>query len=418
MKPPWRYRLLVRLLSPVILGYTLWRALKDGGSRYWWQRLGYYPAADAEPADRREALWVHAASVGEVITVLPLIRAWQEESGGESVLVTTGTPTGAAVLARQDLPGLHHHQYLPIDFPGACRRFVDTLHTHNAWIVETEIWPWLYAHCERRGITLTIISGRLSARTMRQADGFMGSSYRRALTNVCVLARSEQDSDNFITLGAARQRVQVVGNLKHTGSTETQRTTSLLPRRYVLAASTHEDEELQLARRWLQAAPADSLLVIVPRHPERAGSILREFAALGVRTARRSAREQPAAEDQLYLADTLGELHAWYQYADATFVGGSLIPRGGHNMLEPARYSCPTVVGPHTGNFDDIMQLLLAADAVHVADCADDAADFLIDAAGGSPGHREMGRRAQQVAQDRGDVLQGYLHRLRTSSSG
>jgi 3-deoxy-D-manno-octulosonic-acid transferase len=412
MNPPWRYRFLVRLLSPALLGYTLWRAMKDGGSRYWRQRLSL-AYSDTQPETQAESLWVHAASVGEVFTVLPLVKAWQQAAGGATVLMTTGTPTGAAVLQQQNLPGIRHH-YLPLDFPGACRRFVQQLHTRQAWFVETEIWPWLYAQCADRGIKLIIVNGRLSSRTSAQAHGILGSSYRRALQRVQVLARSEQDAASFLALGAPGEQVRVAGNLKCAAAPASGSAESLLQRDYVLAASTHEDEERQLASSWIAHAADTDLLVIVPRHPERGNAIARQLSASGIRVTQRSTGHSQASEqDQVYLADTLGELQAWYRHARATFVGGSLIPRGGHNMLEPARYACPIVVGPHTGNFADIMHLLVDADALQIAGSADEVVRFLLAAGHGDPLHQAMGERARTVADDSEAVLQGYLQLLR-----
>lgn len=413
MTPPWRYRLLLRALSPLLLGYTAWRAVKDGGWRYWWQRLGLYRGAAASPtlAKDEESLWVHAASVGEVITILPLIKAWRARHPDAAILVTTGTPTGAAVLQQQAVSGLRH-QYLPVDFPGASRRFVARLQARQGWIVETEIWPWLYAHCANQGIELTIVNGRLSQRTSRQSDSLMGSSYRRALSQVRVLARSQADAEKFITLGAAPARVQVTGNLKYADSGVTEKLPRPLQRDYVLAASTHDDEERQLAQAWLDAGDAGKLLVIVPRHPERGSALQRELGNPDTHIPLRSATQPPLDDDRIYLADTLGEMQAWYQHADASFVGGSLIERGGHNMLEPARHACPTVVGPHTGNFDDIMQMMLDGSAIHVADSAAEVVRFLIDASDPQSEYRAMGRRALALAEDSRSVLQRYLQAL------
>lgn len=412
MNPPWRYRLLVRALSPLLAGYTAWRAIKDGGMRYWWQRLGFYRSSanrQSMPAEGVQ-LWVHAASVGEVLTVLPLVRQWQEQSG-DKVLLTTGTPTGAAVLASQALPDIYH-QYLPLDFPGACQRFLRHLPARKGWIVETEIWPWLYACCERADIELTIINGRLSSRTSEQSDGLLGSSYRRALSQVRVLARSQQDVDNFITLGAPDNQVELIGNLKYTQSADTSVPAPLIPQSYVLAASTHADEEVQLAGSWLKQASPGELLVIAPRHPERGPTILRDLKAMGISTSQRSTGQQPSAGDLIYLADTLDELQAWYCHAVACFVGGSLIARGGHNMLEPARHSCPLVVGPHTGNFADIMQLMQQFDAVEIARNSDEVIRFLREAIQDPDHHKDMAVRALQIASDSQEVLQRYMAAL------
>ena len=412
MNPPWRYRVLVRLLSPLLAGYTLWRACKDGGSRYWWQRMGVFslPRNQAVISLDDVQLWVHAASVGEVLTVLPLVKAWQARTG-EKVLFTTGTPTGAAVLEKQAIDGIRH-QYLPVDFPGACQRFINQLPVRTGWIVETEIWPWLYATCDRAGIALTIINGRLSRRTSTQSKGLLSSSYRRALSSVRVLARSQQDVDNFIALGTPPSRVELLGNLKYTDAPGQAASHSPLERDYVLAASTHDDEELQLAGLWLQLAANNDLLVIVPRHPERGPAIMRELTALGAKVSLRSDNQLPAAGEKIYLADTLGEMQAWYQFARACFVGGSLITRGGHNMLEPARYACPVIVGPHTENFEDIMPLLLQSDGIKVAQTSDDVIRFLVGAFQDRADYAMMASRAQQVALDSQNVLQRYVAAL------
>ena len=423
MTPPWRYRLLVRLLTPALLAYTLWRTYKDGGARYFCQRLGLYTwdfgkrderlsCESGTPtteniASQAKRLWIHAASVGEVFTVLPLIKSVQEQNNNASLLVTTGTPTGATVLAQQGIAGVRH-QYLPIDFPGACTRFLDQAAIDEAWFVETEIWPWLYACCEKQSIKITIVNGRLSEKTSSQSNGILASSYQRALQHVRVLARSDDDMKNFITLGARPENVQVAGNLKYTGTTAIESQPSALTRRYVLAASTHADEELQLARCWNNIS-STLLLVIVPRHPERGPAIHKQLIEeLGSPVSRRSLAEQPSDNDKIYLADTLGELQAWYKDAEATFVGGSLISRGGHNMLEPARYACPTIVGPHTHNFDDIMPMMLTRDAIAIGQDANAVALFLEQASSEGTPHRTMGERARKVAEESDNVLQRY----------
>jgi len=422
MTPPWRYRLLVRLLSPALLAYTLWRSVKDGGVRYFCQRLGWYgwgiarhdqertsravPHLSDSKNKRSKHLWIHAASVGEVFTVLPLIKSIQAHDLNASLLVTTGTPTGAAVLQKQALNGVRH-QYLPIDFPGACRRFLDQAGIERAWIVETEIWPWLYALCARRSIDITIVNGRLSEKTSAQSNGLLACSYRRALKYVRVLARSADDMKNFIKLGAVPGNVQVAGNLKYTVKTTIEPQPPPLERRYVLAASTHADEEFQLARCW-NDVPGDLLLVIVPRHPERGPVIRKQLAALGSPVSQRSLAELPGEKDRIYLADTLGELQAWYQGAEAAFVGGSLISRGGHNMLEPARFACPTIVGPHTQNFADIMSIMIESDAIAIGQEACDITAFLEQAARGNTRHSVMGKRARELAENSANVLQHY----------
>lgn len=409
MSPPWRYRCLLRVLSPVLMAYTIWRGFKDGGRRYCAQRLGFYsqtPHREALACSRQ--LWVHAASVGEVITVQPLLKVWLSQHPDAQVVFTTGTPTGAAVLKGLNLSRVHH-QYLPLDFPGACRRFFNQLKAREAWIVETEIWPCLYAHCEKAALSLTIVNGRLSDKTSKQEFGFLRTSYQRALRSVRVLARSREDQAKFVRLGANPEQVHIAGNLKYANPVASDTGTALIPQAYVLAASTHEDEELQLARNWLNASQGDtSLLVIAPRHPERAASIQQQFRSIGMQVAQRSKGELPRGQDRIYLADSLGELQAWYQYASAAFVGGSLIPRGGHNVLEPARYACPVIVGPYTHNFDDIIGLMIAKDAIDVCHSAEDVCEHLSKAAHFDEHFVAMGKRAQSLARDSAQVLDRY----------
>lgn len=402
MNPPWRYRILVRLLTPLLIGYTVWRAVKDGGIRYLSERLGIYSKPFTRPN-----LWIHAASVGEVFTVLPLLRKWLIKNPQARVVFTTGTPTGALVLQQQGLQQVQH-RYLPVDFPGACRRFVRQLDAATGWIVETEIWPWLYAQCHRNNTALILINGRLSARTSNQAIGLLASSYRRALRDVTVLARSKTDHDNFVRLGADPDKVQTVGNLKYTASADPDNYSPLLPVPYVLAASTHDNEEQQIARAWHAGKTEHSLLVIVPRHPERGVRIMQQLTELGLQVSQRSLSQSPAPEHSVYLADTLGEMQAWYAHARAAFVGGSLIARGGHNVLEPARYACPTVVGPHTSNFDDIVEVMHTDNALTVAQNADEVVEFLSKGAQQEPSVTAMGKRAQLIADKSRQVLTTY----------
>jgi len=362
--PPWTYRLMVLLLSPLMIGYTVWRSVKDGGWRYFKQRLGFSYPKDAVKAD----LWVHAASVGEVTTVLPLLESVLASSDNsiDSILLTTNTPTAKQVLDKRDIRAIHH-AYLPIDFSFSCRRFLSKLSTRQGWIVETEVWPRLYASCHQYQIALTIINARLSDKTLRHANGILGKSFAQALHHVQVLARSPEDKDRYLSMGADASKVHSIGNLKYMDNREQLDVESPLDRDYVLAASTHDDEELRVAREWLKD---DSLplLVLVPRHPERANSILQSLNKLSKKPiAQRSQNGMPEADDRLYLADTLGEMQSWYKHASAAFVGGSLIKRGGHNMLEPARFSVPVIVGPHTHNFVDVMQMMQSNNAISVA---------------------------------------------------
>lgn len=405
------YRLLVRALTPLLLLHLVWRSHRDGQRTYLVERLGFgarRSGVDSAP------IWIHAASVGEILTVLPLIEKLRQARPGLPILVTTNTPTGAAVLAAQNLTGVAH-RYLPIDWPGAMTRFLDAERPRAGWIVETEIWPWLYALAQARGLPLTIINARLSPRTRARTDGVLAETYRRALSMVRVLARSDDDANAYRALGADNELIATIGELKFAqrAALAASLPSALVSRRYVLVASSHDNEEELLVRAWL-ARDADTLMVIAPRHPERAERILAALRSVSAQLhcRRRSLGENPADGDRLYLADTLGELDNWYAHAAAVFVGGSLAERGGHNMLEPARRACPIVVGPSTHNFTEAMQTLRAQNAISEVADADEAADFLARAAARDRVLVAQGQRAREAALAVGGMADRYLERL------
>ncbi|MEE9321708.1 MAG: glycosyltransferase N-terminal domain-containing protein [Granulosicoccus sp.] len=408
--PAWRYRLLLRLLSPLIVLHAAWRSTRDGGWRYWQERLGMSAKTPTSAAGGR---WIHAASVGEVLTVMPLINALAEISN-DRILVTTNTPTGASVLAKNTRDKVEH-RYLPIDFPGAVQRFLDSEKPDSGWIMETEIWPWLYAHCQQRAIPLTIINGRLSPSTLTHANSWLAPVYRQALYHVAVLARSDTDAYGFIKLGAKAQHVRTTGNLKFAEQSPDIPTIRVVDRLYCVAASTHDDEEMQLANAWLNTA-SELLLVIVPRHPERGPTLQKKLARLAGQSqiALRSRDQKPALRDNLYIADTLGELDDWYSHAAAVFVGGSLIRRGGHNLLEPARFGKAIVTGPHTDNFRDVMHLLNKHDAVHAVTTAEQVVQFLQKASRSDGQYQAMGLRARSAVATGSDIVGEYLQALTT----
>jgi len=393
-------------------------------------------ATDAGATGRH---WLHAASVGEIITALPLMQALDERD--RALLVTTATPTGAAVLAARG-PHRVQHRFLPIDTPGAVARFLDRERPASGWIVETELWPNLYAAAARRQIPLTILNARLSARTLRGAARGLQPVYACALNGVRVLARSEADAERFCTLGAAPASISVPGDLKRAWSPPTRDSqqnasaddtadgpfdgppATLHGRAYALAASTHDDEELALATAW-RALPGDELLVIVPRHPARADAIEHSLLAgqpRGARLARHGRGETAMPEQRLLLGDTVGELDRWYRSAACAFIGGSLVPRGGHNLLEAARHGLPICTGPHTGNFSDTVDELLEADALQVLDTPQAVARWLLECLrnDGGTAHGEprgavcdpAGERARAVALRDADTVQRYLAAL------
>ncbi len=399
-----KYNVLLWTLSLPLSLFTVGQALRRGGWRYAAQRLGWgYPRFTQRP------IWLHAASVGEIIAALPLIEALRTRLPHIAMLVTTATASSAAVAAAR-LPDGIAHAYLPLDFRSAVRRFLRATQPRCAMIMETELWPNLYQCCAVAGIPLVLVNGRLSARTLR-AGAWMRAVYHATLAHVdAVLARSETDRAAFVELGTPAERVTVIGNIKFAAGAINQDMTPInLGRPYVLAASTHPDEELQLARLWQTLAHGNHLLVIAPRHPQRANTILQQLAAVPLKIAVRSRGDGITSQTEAYLADTLGELPALIGGAMLVFVGGSLVPVGGHNILEPARAGKAILFGPHMRNFFDEARALLHADAALQVQDAAQLGERIARLLGNPQQCAALGQRAQAVMRQHADIAGRYL---------
>lgn len=403
-----RYRLLLALLAPVILLFNAWQALRAGDRRLFKQRLGL-----GLRRRRDHPLWLHAASVGELIAAQVLLVALREKFPELPIVVTTTTATGAC-LARTRLPADIQHIYLPLDWPSAVKRFLRSIQPRAALIMETELWPNLFITITRQDIPLLIVNGRLSSRSMN-AGPWVKQLLRISLQGVnAVLARSKQDAENYIALGAAAERVQTVGNIKFASShVESPVAAMDLGRPFVLAASTREEnEELQIASLWQQQNFAEKfsrLLVIAPRHPNRCGTILKQLQDLHTRIAVRSRGDVVTADTQIYLADTLGELESFMAAADIVFMGGSLVPRGGQNILEAARLGKPLLFGPYMDNFSDEAALLLQANGAQQVADSEQLGQCLQNWLEDPQKAQAYGQRAQAMMAQQDDVLGRYL---------
>jgi 3-deoxy-D-manno-octulosonic-acid transferase len=396
-----RYTLLLRLLALPIAAYTLWQALREGGWRYLRERFGRYRRSnDARP------IWLHAASVGEVNAALPLIASLMQHHPELPLLLTTTTPSGARVAATR-LPATVRHVYFPIDWPGAVRRFITRHHPRCALVMETELWPNLYSRCYAENIPLLIVNGRLSART-KKVRPWLRRLYTLCLQQVsAVLARSEQDRLCFITLGADRERCEVIGNIKFAAAPQSEGVESIdLKRPYLLAASTREEEEKVVVDAWRASGDREHLLVIVPRHPKRLAQILNDLPS--ERVSVRSRGEPITDTTTVYLADTFGELPGFIAGAKLVFMGGSLVPRGGQNLLEAAALGKAPLFGPHMENFLVEAEVLLSeGGAIQVEDTSQLGAAIrrlLADA----PLREEMGKKARTVVENRRDMAERY----------
>lgn len=401
------YRIILWLCSPLLLGYTLWRAARDGGTLYLKQRLALQMPALNGP------LWIHCASVGEVGAALPLLKALRARHPNVPLLITTNTPTGRAVLLKH-MEQQAAHAFLPLDLNVCVTRFMESMRPRCAMIIETEIWPNLYQQCAAREVSLILINARLSDRTLN-APAPIRRAYRHSLGEVtAILARSHADADKFRRLGAPPERIETLGNIKFARPFDDagMAAKELVGRPYWLAASTHQDEELRVAHIWRRLPDTRQLLVIAPRHPERRVAILRQLKPLGMEIAVRSRGDSVTAATRIYLADTLGELNALMSRATLVLMGGSLIPRGGHNILEPAWLGKPILVGRHMDNFADEVRSLLEAEAIMMAQDDRELKLALERLLADDELRAALGSRAAAFMANRADIAQVYLERL------
>lgn len=405
-----RYRLLLRCLAPLILIFNAWQAIRAGELRLFRQRLGV-----CLPRRNDAPLWLHAASVGELIAAQPLIAGLKNRFPNIPIIVTTVTPTGAK-LAQQRLPADVQHFYLPMDWPGATTRFLRAVKPRAALIMETELWPNLFVGIARHDIPLIIVNGRLSARS-RDAAGWIKMLYGIALKNVsAILARSTDDAEAYIQLGASAEKVRTLGNIKFATTNNTASQPIDLGHPYMLAASTHDDEEKQISRIWKQMGQQTQgrLLVIAPRHPNRLNNILDQLAGQFAKEqiAVRSRADNITPTTKIYIADTLGELESFMAGADCVFMGGSLIPHGGQNILEPARLGKPIIFGPHMMNFAEEAQLLLQAGGAKQVENEQALSEILNDWLAHPHTADAFGEKAKQLLSTQDSVLKNYLQSI------
>jgi 3-deoxy-D-manno-octulosonic-acid transferase len=402
------YLLAVYLAAPIISAMLLWRGLRDRS--YWHnfsERFGF--GARLSP----HGVWLHAVSVGEVQACAPLVSALYQRHPGLALTVTTFTPTGAA-RARALFGNLAQVRYIPFDLPGAARRFLGRVQPRLAVIFETELWPNLYRECGRRRVPLVLASARISARSVGRYQR-LGALFRDTLSQAVVIgAQAAGDAERFRALGAAAASTHVTGNLKFDFEVPpdiAQRGARLraqyAPERALwVAGSTHgggEEQALLEAHQRVRAAHPGALLVLAPRHPPRFDEVAKSLAQAGVSFVRRSQAGDGGAGAgqtcQVVLLDSLGELLDFYAAADVAFVGGSLVPIGGHNLLEPAALGVPILTGPNNFNSAEIARLLIergAAEVVH------DAAQLgaRVSALLADPGERERMGAAASAAVD------------------
>ncbi len=409
------YSMLFYLLLPIILGRLLFRAIKAPAyTKRWTQRFGFVASTKVP----KETIWLHAVSVGETLAAVPLVKALQEKYPDHRLMMTCMTPTGSERI-KAAFGDSVDHSYAPYDMSDAVARFLNRIQPSLLIIMETELWPNTIAACHKRNIPVLLANGRLSEKSAN-AYRRIAPLVRTMLTELtAVAAQHKDDGARFTDLGLAEGSLCITGNIKFDLSFDQltiEKARGLLAewrgvseRPILLAASTHhgEDEIILQAFAKVKTEIDNLLLVLVPRHPERFNQVAELCAAAGFSLARRSSEGSLNGADIL-LGDTMGELMTFFGACDIAFVGGSLVPTGGHNIIEPAAWGVPVLTGPHLFNFSEASQLLLDGDAMQICHSADQMAEQVVKLLKNQTQRAEMGAAAQRIA----SANRGALGRL------
>lgn len=354
----WRYKLLLFIFFIPLALYTLWQSLRVFDFHYFLQRLSlFFPGSVNE-----NGIWMHAASVGEVNAVIPLLLKIHAEHPNTAITITTNTITSASVVKKQ-LPDTIQHFYFPLDYRWAIKRIINKIKPKIIFIVETEFWPNLYTELHKKKIPLIIINGRISEKTLH-AKNWLKNIYAEILPLVTkVYARSETDQSRFIELGLPKNKTEVLGNIKFSAPVSEKIDPVKLGRRYVLVASTRDDEEQLIVSAWKESVHNNHLLVIVPRHPHRLAEILKQLKSYDLNIAVRSKKETVSENTDIYIADTIGELKQFIAGSEFVLMGGSFVQKGGHNILEVAQLGKAVIFGTDMRNFKDEANIFIQYNA-------------------------------------------------------
>ena len=418
------YSALFYLLVPVIVLRMLWRSrLAPEYRKRLSERFGLINASGLDPA--RARLWVHAVSVGEVLAAAPVIERLLADYPQHQLVVTTTTPTGSERV--QALFGARvFHVYAPWDLPGACARFVRQIRPKLLIIMETELWPNMIHHTTLQGGQVLLANARMSARSARR--------YTRVRTLIadmlgrldCVACQAQADGDRFSALGMPTGNLRITGSIKYDididaamqeSSRVLREELAIDARPVVVAASTHPGEDAQVLGAFaeLRQHVTGSLLVLVPRHPERFDAVFRQCIGAGWSVQRRTQAKVIDARTDILLVDTMGELPLLLSAGDVALIGGSLVPHGGHNVLEAAAWGVPVIAGPYMFNFSDISERMLEAGAMLQLEDISDLGDALSNLMKDQHRRAQMSLAGKQVvAENRGarEQLLGIIDEL------
>jgi len=408
------YAILTYVLLPV---YALYWIVRGIANRSYWDRVGQRFGIGF-PVLPGGSIWVHAVSVGEVQASAPLVRALQARFPKRQILLTTVTPTGAA-RALSLFGDEICHCYIPFETPSAVSNFFDATQPALALIMETEIWPNLYHGCGLRKIPLVLVSARISPKSVKNYSRLL-PLFRETLSHgILIAAQGEADANRFLMLGASPERTWITGNIKFDielppdlGVRGAKLRHDLIGNRPVwIAASTHDGEEEQVldAHRTILKKMPDAVLILVPRHPERFSGVQSLLQKQKWKFVSRTSRKKFTASTEVLLADTMGELPLFYAASDVAFVGGTLVPVGGHNLLEPGALGLPVVTGPHLFNTQDIADLFADTGASQIVQNADELSPAVLRLLSDEELAQETGQKGKQIVATNRGALQRLL---------
>lgn len=363
------YNTLIRILYPLVIKRYINKRKENGKEDL--KRFNERIGKPELPRPDGRLIWFHGASVGESISMLPLIHKLLETYSDAHIMVTTGTLTSADIMGKR-LPERAFHQYLPIDNPVFASRFLKYWHPDLVLWFESDFWPAMLSNIKRRNIPLLLVNGRISNKSFKRWQQFDFISKELLSCFTFCLGQSEEDAYRLRVLGAKDS--MNLGNLKYAGlpiPVDEEKKNEILKqvnnRPLWVAAVTHDDEEAKIGRfiKEINEAIPGLLTIITPRHPQRGEEINTKLKnELGLKTSLRSTGEPITADTEVYIADTIGEMGIWYSIAPLVFIGGSLIPHGGQNFMEPSRMRDAVIVGPHMHNFTDAINRARKADAI------------------------------------------------------
>jgi 3-deoxy-D-manno-octulosonic-acid transferase len=406
------YSFLVTLGVLLTAPYYIWKRRDELAGRRWRERFGLLPESFQQA--ERGAIWIHAVSVGETLAVVSLARELQQVFSDRKIFLSSVTPAGRSA-GESRLPSVAGRFYLPMDWRGAVGAALKRIQPSLLVIVETELWPNLLRASHEFGARIILVNARLSARSFRRYR-LVRPLMRRVLEHVDVIcAQTEADAERFRRLGAAPERLVLSGNLKF--DAEPPRV-GVFPRLLekaatitgrgpiMIAASTMPGEEPMVLKAWskVRAQYPKALLILAPRHPARFDEVAQILTNSGCSYTRRTHLASQEAEvstrvaaPEVLLLDSIGELAGILELADVVFMGGSLVPTGGHNILEAAYWAKPVVFGPHMENFQDIARLFLEADACVQVQDAEELAESVLKLFGDRAAGHRLGKRGKQV---------------------